>query len=84
MDALSKQHAALQAKASQRQKDIDSSQQGMEELTKALNTVRQGVTKAAADVDAMGPTAGEVAAIKDLQDELKVCYFRCFVLVQLL
>ena len=73
MDALCKQHAALEAKAGQRQKEIDSTHKGLEQLTEALNATAQGITKASADVDAMGPIAGEVSAIKALQDELKVC-----------
>ena len=73
MDALCKQHAALEAKAGQRQKEIDSTHKGLEQLTEALNATTQGITEASADVDAMGPIAGEVPAIKALQDELKVC-----------
>ncbi|KAL8599003.1 hypothetical protein ACOMHN_006812 [Nucella lapillus] len=71
VDALSKQHAALRDKALQRQKDIERSRQGLEELTQSLNAARQGITQATADVDSMGPTAGEVTAIKALQEELK-------------
>ena len=73
VDALCRQHAALKAKAGQRQKEIASGQKGLEQLTEALNAAAQGITKASADVDAMSPIAGEVTAIKALQDELKVC-----------
>ena len=84
MDALCKQHAALEAKAGQRQKEIDSTHEGLEQLTEALNATAQGITKASADVDAMGPIAGEVSAIKALQDELKVCVELSFLSCSLL
>ncbi|KAK7099742.1 hypothetical protein V1264_022800 [Littorina saxatilis] len=71
VEALHKQHAALKAKAEQRQKEIASGQKGLEELTQALNAVQQGFTKATTDMDSMDPIAGEVGAIKAMQEQLK-------------
>jgi hypothetical protein len=73
VEALRRQHAGLKTKAGQRQKDIAESQKGLNKLTDGLNAVQKAIGQAAATVDAMGPIAGDVGAIKKLQDQLKVC-----------
>lgn len=72
VETLCKQHALLKDRATNRQKDISDSHTALEKLTEALNAMQHGIAKASASLDAIGPVAGDVAALKALQDELKV------------